>query len=60
MVMRIIYNLFLSAVFVCLLQSCIKNDIGYPQIALSIVEMQVTGQRGNAVISKITVQLHLI
>lgn len=52
MVMRIIYNLSLSAVIVCLLQSCIKNDIGYPQIALSIIEMQVTGQQGNAVISE--------
>ena len=52
MMMRAIYNLFLGAVIVCLLQSCIKNDIGYPQIALSVIEMQVTGQQGNAVISE--------
>lgn len=47
-----IYNLSLVTVLVCLLHSCIKNDIGYPQIALSITEMEVSGQLGNAVISE--------
>lgn len=50
--MRIIYNLSLVSVLICLLHGCIKNDIGYPQIVLSITEMQVAGQRGNAVISE--------
>ena len=51
MKMRIIYNLLLVAAMAGLLQGCIKNDIGYPQIALSITGLQVDGQKENAVIS---------
>lgn len=50
---RFKYNIFLLGIGIaCLLQGCIKNDIGYPQIALSITAMQVDGQKGNAVISE--------
>ena len=45
MKMRIIYNLLLVAAMAGLLQGCIKNDIGYPQIALSITGLQVDGQK---------------
>ena len=50
---KFIYKLSLVGIGVaCLLQGCIKNDVGYPQIALSIIAMQVEGQKGNAVISE--------
>ena len=50
---RFIYRLFLLGIGItCLLQGCINNDIGYPQIALSITAMQVEGQVGNAIISE--------
>ena len=52
MKMRAIYNLLLVAAVITLLQGCIKNDIDYPQIALSITGMQVEGQKENAVISE--------
>ena len=52
MKMRAIYNLLLGAAVITLLQGCIKNDIDYPQIALSITGMQVEGQKENAVISE--------
>ncbi len=45
MKMRAIYNLLLGAAVITLLQGCIKNDIDYPQIALSITGMQVEGQK---------------
>ena len=48
MKMRAIYNLLLGAAVITLLQGCIKNDIDYPQIALSITGMQVEGQKENA------------
>lgn len=52
MKMRAIYNLLLGAAVITLLQGCIKNDIDYPQIVLSITGMQVEGQKENAVISE--------
>lgn len=50
---KLIYKLFLLLAGVAfLLQGCIKNDIPYPQIALSVIAMEVEGQKGNAVISE--------
>lgn len=49
--MKRIYKNSLLGVLLFLLASCIENDIDYPVIKLQILDMEVEGQSGNAVIN---------
>ena len=46
------FLIFSVSFIVCLFSSCINNDLPYPVITLEILNFEVEGQNGNAIIDK--------